>query len=267
MTASSSVISLANRALSMIGARAQIASLSETSTEANAVSIWYQPTYEQLARTAAWNCLRQQATLTLLAAAVGTPENVDGTTLPLPPPPWLYQYATPSNSLQIRYLVPSLPNQTPAGTTPLTTASVTAWAFIPGAMQIPFVVAYSTDSNNSPREVILTNQSQAQAVYTVNQSNPVIFDSLFEQALVSSLAAFLVPALSLDIALMDRAIKQVESAISIARVRDGDEGTTSQDHIPDWMRARSTGGSLGWAGGGFAPWSCGNWASMSWPGG
>lgn len=267
MTSTASVISLANRSLLMVGSRSQISSLSEGSTEANAISVLYQPTYEQLSRTAPWNCLRQQKELTLLAAAEGTPENVDGTTMPLPPTPWLYEYATPSDSLQIRYLVPTLPNSTPSGQTPLTTASYTTGPWLGASFNIPFAVAYSVDSNNAPREVVLTNQSQAQAVYTVNQPNPTVFDSLFEQALVASLGAYLVPALSLDLALMDRCKQTAEQAISIARVRDGNEGTTSQDHIPDWIRARSIGGAGQWGyGGALAPWGSGNWTAMAWPG-
>lgn len=263
MTASSSIISLANRSLLGIGARATIASLSEGSTEANAISILYQSTFEQLARSAPWNCLRQQQTLTLIAAATGTPENPNGTTLPLPPVPWLYQYGLPSTCLDMRYIVPSLPGSSPTGTTPLTTASVTSATWISVDGDIPFVVAYATDTQNNPIQVILTNQTQAQAVFTVNQSNPVIFDSLFEQAIVAALGAYLVPALSLNLQLMNMQIKVAESAITQARVRDGDEGTTVQDHIPDWITSRRSGGYL--SQGNYNQY--GVWTNMMWPGG
>lgn len=263
MTTSATQISVCNQALLMMGARATIAAFNEGSTEANACSILYTPTYEMLARTAFWNCLRNQATLTLLAAAQGTPENSDGTTLPLPPTPWLYSYATPSDNLQIRFIVPSNPSSTPAGSVPLTTASVVAGPWLPGDGQIPFAVGYSTDSLGNPQEIVLTNQSQAQAVYTVNQPNPIIWDSLFQQAFVASLTAFLVPALSLNIPLMQMCIKTADALIAQARVRDGDEGTTVVDHLPDWMQARSSGGSLGWNSSGYAPWVYAN--TMSWP--
>lgn len=265
MTSSATQISVCNQALLSIGARAQIASFVEGSTESDACKILYTPTYEMLARSAYWNCLRQQAVLTLLAAAQGTPENPSGTSLPLPPTPWLYQYATPSNNLDIRFIVPSYPNSTPAGTTPLTTASNTVNPWIPGDGDIPFAVAYATDTFGNPQEVVLTNQSQAQVVYTVNQPNPVVWDSMFQQAFVSSLAAFLVPALSLNIQLMQLSIKTADSIIAQARVRDGDEGYTTVDHIPDWIRARNSGGSLFWNNAGYAPWLAGNYTSMSWP--
>lgn len=262
MTATSSTVSLANRSLLMIGARSQISDLQESSTEANTIAVLYQPTFEQLARTAPWNCLKNQKILTLLAAAAGTPENLDGTTLPIPPTPWLYSYAVPSDNLQIRFLLPPFTNSTVTGDVPMSPAYVGTDYGIQSGQQIRYSVSYGVDSMNNPREIILTNQRQAQAVYTVNQPNPVIFDSLFEQAFVASLAAFLVPALSLDLALMDRAVRQAEQAISIARVRDGNEGVTSVDRIPDWMVARASGGVMT----GTGAFGYSGWDSMVWPG-
>jgi hypothetical protein len=197
--------------------------------------------------------------LTLLAAAKGTPENVDGTTLPLPPTPWLYSYAVPSNSLEIRYIIPSNPGL--AGGVQMTTASIGAASGYSRDLANAFAVAYATDVNNNPLQVILTNTRQAQAVFTVNQPNPVIFDSLFESALVASLAAYLVPALSLNIPLMEMQIKVAEAAISNARVRDGDEGTTVQDHTPDWITARSSGTRYGSGWGNQT-----GYQNMLWPG-
>ena len=241
MTASATTVSLSNRALLMVGARAQVSSLTEGSQESDAISTLFVPTFEALARTANWNCLRQQAVLSLLAAAAGTPENQDGTTLPLPPSPWLYQYAVPSNSLEIRSILPSL-TSSQTGQVPMTTVSNAAPTLIPGQrFEIPFAVAYATNSSDDPINVVLTNQTQAQAIYTVNQPNPVVWDSLFEAAFVASLAAYLVPALSLNLELMAMQIRTAESQIASARVRDGDEGTTVVDHVPDWIRARSSG--------------------------
>lgn len=265
MTAGTSIVNISNRALLSIGARTQISNINEGSTAANAILTLYPSTFTALARSAAWNCLRNQASLTLIAAAQGTPENPDGATLPLPPPPWLYQYVTPSDNLQIRYLLPPFTNSTPSGSIPQTPVSNLASPWVPGACggRIPFSVAYATDSNNNPIETVLTNQTQALVVYTVNQQNPTIWDSLFEQAMVASLAAYLVPALSLDLPLMDRQVKIAEAAIVQARVRDGDEGLTTQDRQADWIRARTTGYLYDYGGAGSSPW--GFWSNMVWP--
>jgi hypothetical protein len=260
------VVAIVNRALLQMGARAQVSSIdpSDGSVEADAASVLFTPTFESLARTAHWNCLRNQATLSLLAAAIGTPENPNGTTLPLPPSPWLYAYELPSDCLAMRFLVPSLPS-TGVGV-PFTTINNAAATNLPNGGQIPYQVSYATDDNNNPIQIILTNQSQAQAVYTVNQPNPVIWDSLFQQAMVSALAAFLVPALNMNMQLMASSIASAERAIVAARTADGNEGTPTQDHVPDWMRARRGEGSgygFGWNQGGYM---YGGYCDMVWGG-
>ncbi len=240
---SATQLSIVNRALLGIGSRTQISSFAENSPQAQAASVLFTPTFEQLARAAHWNCLRKQAVLTLLQAATGTPENPNGTTLPLPPTPWLYAYQVPSDSLKIRTIVPSLPSLGVG--TPVTGGSLPSPICLPlREGLIPFAVAYSTDNTGSPINVILTNQSQAQAIYTVNQPNPSIWDSQFQAAMVAGLGAFFVPALSMNLPLMQAAVKMAESVIAAARTSDGLEGTTSQDNIPDWIRARRSGGGV-----------------------
>lgn len=261
-----SQISIVNRALLSIGARAQVSNInpSDGSTEGNAASVLFTPTFENLARAARWNCLRAQATLSLLAAATGTPENPNGTTMPLPPTPWLYAYAYPSNCLAMRFLVPSLP--TGANGIPVTGGAVASPIFVPNGGQIPFAVGNATDSSNSPITVILTNQSQAQAVYTINQPNPQIWDSMFQAAMVASLAAYFVPALSLDMPLMKMSIESADRLITLARVADGDEGVTSQNREASWITARSAGYGYG-CGYSNSNFNWNSYTDMCWPGG
>lgn len=255
------VVSICNRALLAIGSQSQISDLNEDSVQAAACSTLYTPTFETLARSAYWNCLRQQAILSLLAAAPGTPENVDGTTLPYPPQPWLYSYAMPSDSLAARFIVPTLPIFTTGGT-PISPAMIAGETSVP-VQQIPFRVAYATDVNNNPIQVVLTNQTQAQLVYTVDQPNPQIWDSMFQSAMVASLAAFLVPALSLNMALAQMQINLAEKMIEQARVRDGDEGSNSQDVVAEWIAARNIGGGTGYGyGSGYG--YCGGYSDMYW---
>lgn len=255
-------VNICNRSLLSIGARAQISSVSPSdgSTEADAAAILFTPTFEALARSAQWNCLRKQATLSVIQAAMGTPENPLGTSLPLPPSPWQYAYAYPSDCLNLRFLVPSLPSSGVG--VPLTSYNNAAPLMMPSGGQIPFAVAYSTDTAGNPLQIVLTNQSQAQAVYTVNQPNPIIWDSQFQEAMVASLAAYFVPALALNLALMQAQIKRAEMMIAQARISDGNEGVTVMDHVPDWLAAR--GGEVRNYGGGWS--GLGNYSSMAWPG-
>ena len=252
------IVSICNRSLLSIGSQSQISSLNEGSTQADACSTLFTPTFQALARTAYWNCLRKQAVLSLIAAAAGTTANPQGTTLPLPPSPWLYSYILPSDCLQARYIVPSWPVQ---GTSPpIFPISTSTYGNLPGLReQIPFQVAYATDANNNPLTIILTNQVQAQLVYTVDQQNPQIWDSSFQAAMVASLAAYLVPALSLNMPLIQVQIQIAERIIGEARIRDGDEGSTQQDHTPDWIVARNVGGGIEYACGGS-----GQYSNMAW---
>lgn len=183
--------------------------------------------------------MRQQKTLSLLKAAAGTLENVLGTSLPIPPTPWLYSYALPSDCLKVRYLLPTYNPST--GLVPLTSFNNVAPLDFSRNEEVPYAVAYDTDTTGNPITVILTNLSQAQAVYTVNQPNPIIWDSQFQAAMVASLAAFLVPALSLNMSLMTTCIRLADGIIAQARVSDGNEGVMTMDHVPDWILARDGG--------------------------
>lgn len=260
MALGSSAVSVANRALLSVGGRNLISNLTENTPAAVAVNLLFVPTFQQLARAAWFNCLRKQAILTLLKAAQGTPENQNGTTLPLPPSPWLYEYQSPNDSLHARYIAPTLA-VTGVGTVPLTTVNNTASTILPTDGQIPFIVAYDTDPMGNPLTVILTNQSQAQLTYTVNQTNPSVWDSQFEAAFVSALGAFLAPPLTLNLELMKMQIGVAEQIINQARAADGNEGTTSQNRIAEWMQARRGGGSRSY---GNSLYGFPNYVPMSW---
>ena len=232
-----SQIDICNRALLRMAGRSTISSINppDGSQESYACAILYTPTYEMLARAAHWNIFRKQATLSLLKAAAGTPENQNGTTLSIPPTPWLYSYAYPDDCLLDRFLVPSATSSS-VGNSPFANLGWTTSSI--GNMPVHFGVAYDTDANNNPIRVILTNLDQAQCVYTVNQPNPVGWDSQFQEAMVSSLAVGLVPALTGNLQMMQLQMAAVESIVGNARRTDGDEGLTIMDHIPDFISVR-----------------------------
>ncbi len=219
-----------------------------------------------LHRAAHWNFARRQANGVVLKAAQGTPENPNGTTLPIPPVPWLYSYQVPVDSLAVRFIVPSLPSF--AGSSPPpTTASVSAATQLPNGGMIPFQVALGTDSMGNAIEIILTNQSQAILVYTANNPIPTTWDSMFEAAFVSALAAFLAAPLSGNLQLAQGAVAKAEGIIAKARAADGNETSITQDHVPDWIVARAGAAGLGWNYGNnaFSPWMGGLYCDVAWP--
>lgn len=232
------LVGLSNQSLLSIGARATISNLTEGSDESNACSTLIPLVYQDLGRRAWWNCLRRETTLTLLKAAPGTPENPMGSLVPYPATPWLYSYALPSDSLKIRCVIPNIYANLVPSSGGISTGIINAPLWLPTDGEIPFAVAYDVDASNNPIQVILTNLSQANCIYTVNQPNPVIWDVGFQTAFVAMLASYLVPALSLNIELAQMKMKEAMAIVVEARVEDGNEGYSSQDHIPDWLIAR-----------------------------
>ena len=261
MASSQSQVSICNLALLSLGARATVSSItpSDGSTAADACAQLFSFVFQELARTAKWGCLNKQATLTLIQAAQGTPENPTGASLPLPQQPWLYAYLYPPDSLLMRSVMP--PVTTSGSAENQTSLSNNVTPCIPGQYQIPYATGYSTDTSGNALEVVLTNQENAVGNYTVDQENPSSWDSLFTSAYVASLAAYLVPALSLDKQLMTIKIGIAEKMIGLARGMDGNESPTNQNHSPDWMRARAgaTGLSTGYGYNAYGP------INMQWP--
>lgn len=260
--ATGNIIDIVNRSLGSISARAQVQNMNEGSTESNAASLFFTPTFESLARSAQWGCLKKQAQLTLVAAAPGTPENPQGTITPYPPSPWYYTYLIPGDSLYIRQLLPPPNVINNTGGTPVFPVNnyipYQSWA----RKNIPYEIAYGQDQFGNPAQVINTYLSQAQAIYTVNQPNPVFWDSLFQQAMVSSLAVFLSASVSGDKQLTQIQKQTAETLIVKARSMDGNESPTSQERDADWISARN--GSSGAWGVGFNGPNL-NYESMIWP--
>ncbi len=242
--ASGSVLTIWNRSLGSIGARAMVQSQNEGTAESIACNTFYQSTLESLSRAANWGCLKKQASLTLLLSAPGTPNNPAGTLTPWPPNPWLYTYMVPSDSLYVRKMVPPPQLLSTTGGVPIYPQGVYFdWGRGTDCI-IPYEIAYGSDSAGNALEVINTNLGAAQAIYTVNQPNPQFWDSTFQSAMVASLAAYLVPALSLDKGLMQAQIGIAKDLISQARARDGNESPTTQAREAPWIAARTGGTRL-----------------------
>lgn len=245
-----SPVDLCNIALGQIVARTQITSLDPPSpannVAAQVMSRLYQLQADAVFRSAHWNCARFQGDLTLLKAAVGTPENADGS-LPIPPVPWRYEYAYPVDCLKVRFLIPQ-PGPT-AGVAPLmTNVGVTTMPLVNTAM--PFVPASDTDADGNRVKVILTNACRAQAVYTGRVANVDLWDASLQNAVIGALAAWAAPEVSGSMERQKLAIAMAANLISAARNSDGNEGITSMDHVPDWMQVRNAGagfGLFGWS--------------------
>lgn len=253
-------VTVVNQALDEIRARATVTSInpSDGSKAGDIASRHYQPRIDALSRSAHWNCLRFQATLTMLKAALGTPENPQGTN-PTPPLPWLYEYAWPSTPfcLKPRFIVPPL---NVVGGVPIMTNAGIAQPSLAVKSAIPFQVSIDTDSNGNAIKVILCNIAQAQLVYTARITDPDLWDPQFLDAAVMTLAAWFCEPITGSDKLTVQKVQLATGMITQARIADGNEGPTSTDNLPDWIRVRS--GSPDWA-----PVYTIGWDSISFPGG
>lgn len=264
-------VDVCNQALDNIGAGLSITSLSPPLPAPNAerVARHYQPKVDALSRAAHWNCLRRQVALTLTRAALGTPENPAGTTLLQPPRPWLYEYAYPADCLAARFLVPDPPTST--GTNPpifpsnigllQTTIPLDGWKFAVGVNVDP---NQPTDPN-ALIKVIWTDLEFADLVYTARIANPDLWDPHFLLAATATLGAWLVNPTNMNQVILKGQVEIASSIVTQARISDGNEGATSVDHLPDWMRIREQWG-LGYGPPGLGQ-SFFGWSTLAFPSG
>lgn len=251
-----SITDIANRALSAVGTRSQIASLAENSAEARSAAKWIDTTRRSILRMAPWNSSRNYNTLSLLSAAPGTPENPSaGTALwakGQPPPPWAYEYAYPSDCIRPVFIVPQFNTGFAPGvpvTTAITGGAPSFWQGPPVkfAVGVDQVVNGVPAPNGDDVKVIWTNQEFAVLAYQKDLINPDIMDDQLQDAWAMSLAAKMVIDLTGDKALANLRIQDANHVIQIARVGDGNEGLTVNDITPDWIRTRGIDFAWDWA--------------------
>lgn len=244
----SSPVSICNKALSEIGARASIVNLDELSKEAKACKLHYDDVRRSLLRAAHWGFARTQRNLTLLGSAeAGTSQH-----------PWLYMYAYPSDCLKMRYLLPQ-PTEGAIDSEVVLIGDTWQGVMVPGPSRANrFLIA-----NNDGQKVILTNLRNAIGVYTGDISNVEQFDQGFEGALTMALAAKLTIPVTGNVGMKSNFEQLAFVAVQDARASDGNEAIATTDHTPDWIRARSDGvyaaDPLRNIGYWYAPWDNVSW--------
>lgn len=239
---------IANRALSAIGTRSQITSLTENSNEAKSCNLLYDSLRQELLRLAPWNCATNFNNLSVVCAAPGTPENpAVGTSVwekGIPPPPWAYEYMYPADCIRPLWIVPQFSTGFASGV-PITTAVTGGAPQFWNGPPVRFKVAIdqlgpdgTPAVGGTDTRVILTNQEQALLSYIKNVTNPDVWDPQFVQAFVAALAGRLAIPLTGDKGLANMKIAEANSFITIARQGDGNEGLAINDVTPDFIRIR-----------------------------
>lgn len=243
-----SAVAICNRALVSIGTRSTIASLTEQSTEAKKCNLIYEATRDEVLSMAFWNFTRKVASGSLLKSAPGTPTNTSAPASvwnsTYPPPPWLFEYAYPSDCLQVRMIQPQ-PTMGYTGSVPiLSSASGLYSAPVLGQRYpaIPFEAMIDTDTDGNDINVIVTNEYQPLLVYTRRVIDPNVYSAQFVQALVAALAAKLAQTMTGDKGLANQKFQEANGWIIQARASDGNEGLTVIDNMPDYITVRDDGG-------------------------
>ena len=121
-----------------------------------------------------------------------------------------------------------------------------------------FTVTWNTPA--APQRVILTNQEFATIVYLQDVTDPNLMDDQFQEAFAQVSASRIIMSLTGDKKLANMCINETNRLIEIARVGDGNEGLTSNDVTPDWIRIRGIDFAEPYSG----PFSGVDWGGM-WP--
>jgi hypothetical protein len=240
------------QALGEIGTRSTITSLAppDGSPEAFYCNLFLDSTRDQLLRAAHWNFAGRTEAGVLWKALPGTPENP---TIPAgflwsnryPAPPWLYSYRFPADSpIQIRRVREQLPNGLDAlGGIPLYSGGSTLQT---NYNQLPCAVFEVANDRFDPSgvrlalsvKVILTNARNAVIDFTTSDIEVAEYDAIFADAMMLALEGKLALALLGDKAMHQAKLQEANNAIMEARVRDGNEGLTLYDPVPDWLQVR-----------------------------
>lgn len=136
---------------------------------------------------------------------------------------------------------------TASSTTPIFSVSSGAYPIYAntGFGTVGFALGTDVDSNGNGITIILTNQSQAMAVYTLDLQATNLFDSQFEAAFVSALAAYLAIPLTGEVSIRAQQSQDAMNRVIAARGSDGNEGTENQNFEASWIIARGAGGGFG----------------------
>lgn len=280
---------VANEALDKIGADFTLGDIEDGTKPAQALLRSYRQCLMQLLRAAHWNFARRQAPLVLLADATGQTPNVGSL---VSNTQFIYAYQLPEDCMKVRFIPldqiqnPGSPTGNivpPNNTAPLTTGQSQPplayrrprpalfdvgleYNYPPPPGQISWEVQGVSPEG---RTAIFTNVKQATAVYTSLVRYPSVWDPQFRAAFVAYLASEVAMSVIKDkkFALQVQAHQSqiAKQKIMAARATDGNEATTSTDHIPDWLKTRVTGGGAnsGWGYGDCgAGMYYGNWDTL-----
>ena len=198
---------IGDMALSRLGTRATIADLTENSTEARQLNIWYETVRDELQSLVDWNFNRVSQAL----AASGAP-----------PARWAASYAYPSDCLRMRRL------------------DFGGASWVAGSPVTGFEIA--SDGSGT---FLYCNEDQVSAVYAQRVTDPARFTPGFILAFVDCLAASVALAITQKADLAEHLARRAQERIERAMADSANEGMMpgDVDRLPQSLRVRGFDGS------------------------
>lgn len=234
-----SVVDICNSALSMVGARATISSLTEESASAKACRVHYDITRSETQMAIAWPFTRRYITLSLLGAKAGTPENLDGSA-PVPEGDWVYCYAYPSDCVKPIWIKPSSTGEIETPFVNLGNVRDAQNNYIYFAEGTRF-----DDTSGNLQRVLYTNKSGATLMYVADIVDPSLFPSDYKEVLIKTLASKIIIGLNGDKNLLQGLLTESKQLLGRALQVHGQEHEKDKrpvilDPMPSMMNARTS---------------------------
>ena len=196
-----SKVRICNMALSKVGAKSTIESLSEASAEANECELWYDWSRLQTLEASDWSFARRRLTL-------ATHSDAPPTDL------WGYRYQYPSDCVSFRRLVNPLGRQ---------------------ADPVPFEIELDLTQDNRS---ILTDLEDAVGVYTMDLETVALYSPLFVEMLSYALASRLAMPLTGTETIEERMALRFASMQAIAHAANANEQALPPSDDADTILAR-----------------------------
>jgi len=172
----SNVTELVNQALRRTSYKIEIGYIYEGSEASRAALTLYSQTRDDVLRSKDWPFARRTVALTLLKTAPVGGYSATTWTDAYPPAPWVYEYAYPTDCLEMRSVRP----------TPI---------LMPEMDPQPNIFIIANDTTQTPAKVVLTNLRGALGVYTGRIEDMTQWEPMFTEAFVEAFARRLAEAL------------------------------------------------------------------------
>lgn len=193
-------LSIANMALSLIGARSSISDLNENSAEAAQIRLWYEFSRAQTLQAYDWNFARRRLPL---VAYTDIPDYTD----------YAVRYHPLTDMISMRKI------WNPSG---------------PSGNAIPYEM-----ENFNGEKTILTNMEDAVAVFTSDQTDVLQFPPLFVEALAACVAYHIAFTLTGSQEVKAQMAQVFRVIISTAAANDGNEQQAAPPREAEAIRSRA----------------------------